>query len=109
VTPGDWDRYDEQVRERCAALGVEGTRRALTEGKFGERKARIARAWLQQHDGQSEQDERELDRDIARSAARSARTANRVALGALVVAVAALASEAGAVSFLVKLIQQQLY
>lgn len=109
MRPGDWDRYDERVRQRCELLGVEGTRRALTEGKFGERKGRIARAWLEHRDGLSEQNERELDREIARSAARSARTANRVSLGALFVAAVALANEAGVVKYLAAFVRHHLF
>lgn len=95
MTPGDWKNYDDTVRRRCEQLGVDGTRRALTEGKFGDRKERVARAWLEEIDNKSATADRETDRTIAKNAARSARTANIIATAALIVALAAILTQDG--------------
>ena len=77
----------------------------LVEGKLGERKGKIAHAWLAEKDSISDAEQREIDRNIARGAnliagqARTrARWANGIAIAALMVAIAAVASSKPSVS-----------
>lgn len=72
MLPGDWRLYDQTQRDKFEAWGADATRRALIEGKLGERKSRIAQAWLAGKDAVSDAEQREIDRNIARGANRIA-------------------------------------
>lgn len=96
MLPGERARYDQNIRDKCEADGVAVTRRKLTERFYGDRKGPIVAAWLAEQDAAEEAREREIDRsiprdanDIARQALKQARWANRFAIAALIISVAA--------------------
>lgn len=100
MLPGDWERYDQVQRDKFEAWGADATRRMLIEGKLGERKGKLAHAWLAERDAVSDAEQREIDRNIAQGAnliAGQARTratwANVFAGLALIVAIVAAAAD----------------
>jgi len=79
MLPGDMQQWENDLRAAADKLGPDEVQRRLIEGKYGERKGRIIRAWLAEQDAASDRWQRATDVQIAREANEIARAANVLA------------------------------
>lgn len=91
MLPGDQDRYEEEFRSQCQQMGLREVERGLATGRFGERKAAIARAWIAEQRETMAGAEAEADRALQREANDIARKALNRATWSTIIALAAAA------------------